>query len=89
MAACRERRGIVVGKTGDHMLPVLSSMGVAKGERGTLTDALTGSKKAYDEEKRAPYPVVSGSPGARPASRASKAAWTRLAQRSLVRMRLT
>ncbi|PZG49741.1 arginine decarboxylase [Spongiactinospora gelatinilytica] len=49
VAAYLERRGIVVEKTGDHTLLVLFSMGITKGKWGTLIDALTDFKKAYDD----------------------------------------
>ncbi|MFC4530078.1 Orn/Lys/Arg decarboxylase N-terminal domain-containing protein [Sphaerisporangium dianthi] len=50
VAAYLERRGIVVEKTGDHTLLVLFSMGITKGKWGTLLDALTDFKKAYDDD---------------------------------------
>ncbi|MDF5752470.1 Orn/Lys/Arg decarboxylase N-terminal domain-containing protein [Spongiactinospora sp. TRM90649] len=49
VAAYLERRGIVVEKTGDHTLLVLFSMGITKGKWGTLIDALTDFKNAYDD----------------------------------------
>ncbi|MFG3437528.1 Orn/Lys/Arg decarboxylase N-terminal domain-containing protein [Nonomuraea sp. NPDC047897] len=48
VAAYLQRRGIVVEKTGDHTLLVLFSMGITKGKWGTLIDALTDFKNAYD-----------------------------------------
>ncbi|RCG31632.1 arginine decarboxylase [Sphaerisporangium album] len=50
VAAYLERRGIVVEKTGDHTLLVLFSMGITKGKWGTLLDALTDFKNAYDDD---------------------------------------
>ncbi|WP_250564014.1 Orn/Lys/Arg decarboxylase N-terminal domain-containing protein [Sphaerisporangium fuscum] len=50
VAAYLERRGIVVEKTGDHTLLVLFSMGITKGKWGTLIDALTDFKSAYDDD---------------------------------------
>jgi arginine decarboxylase len=50
VAAYLERRGIVVEKTGDHTLLVLFSMGITKGKWGTLIDALTDFKNAYDND---------------------------------------
>ncbi|GAA5037522.1 arginine decarboxylase [Thermocatellispora tengchongensis] len=49
VAAYLARRGIVVEKTGDHTLLVLFSMGITKGKWGTLIDALTDFKCAYDD----------------------------------------
>ena len=37
-------------KTGDHTLLVLFSMGITKGKWGTLIDALTDFKRAYDDD---------------------------------------
>ncbi|MEU5868832.1 Orn/Lys/Arg decarboxylase N-terminal domain-containing protein [Nonomuraea sp. NPDC047529] len=51
VAAYLQRRGIVVEKTGDHTLLVLFSMGITKGKWGTLIDALTDFKNAYDDDK--------------------------------------
>ncbi|MEW9552644.1 Orn/Lys/Arg decarboxylase N-terminal domain-containing protein [Nonomuraea sp. NPDC050783] len=51
VAAYLQRRGIVVEKTGDHTLLVLFSMGITKGKWGTLIDALTDFKNAYDGDK--------------------------------------
>ncbi|MEU6785121.1 Orn/Lys/Arg decarboxylase N-terminal domain-containing protein [Nonomuraea angiospora] len=50
VAAYLQRRGIVVEKTGDHTLLVLFSMGITKGKWGTLIDALTDFKNAYDDD---------------------------------------
>ncbi|MEO3873309.1 Orn/Lys/Arg decarboxylase N-terminal domain-containing protein [Nonomuraea sp. B12E4] len=50
VAAYLQRRGIVVEKTGDHTLLVLFSMGITKGKWGTLIDALTDFKHAYDND---------------------------------------
>ncbi|GAA1652031.1 Orn/Lys/Arg decarboxylase N-terminal domain-containing protein [Nonomuraea maheshkhaliensis] len=50
VAAYLRRRGIVVEKTGDHTLLVLFSMGITKGKWGTLIDALTDFKRAYDDD---------------------------------------
>ncbi|GAA3828343.1 Orn/Lys/Arg decarboxylase N-terminal domain-containing protein [Sphaerisporangium flaviroseum] len=50
VAAYLQRRGIVVEKTGDHTLLVLFSMGITKGKWGTLIDALTDFKNAYDND---------------------------------------
>ncbi len=50
VAAYLARRGIVVEKTGDHTLLVLFSMGITKGKWGTLIDALTDFKNAYDAD---------------------------------------
>ncbi|RSN11439.1 arginine decarboxylase [Nonomuraea sp. WAC 01424] len=51
VAAYLQRRGIVVEKTGDHTLLVLFSMGITKGKWGTLIDALTDFKNAYDDDR--------------------------------------
>ena len=40
----------MVEKTGDHTLLVLFSMGITKGKWGTLIDALTDFKRAYDDD---------------------------------------
>ncbi|MFD0851012.1 Orn/Lys/Arg decarboxylase N-terminal domain-containing protein [Actinomadura adrarensis] len=50
VAAYLTRRGIVVEKTGDHTLLVLFSMGITKGKWGTLIDALTDFKQAFDAD---------------------------------------
>ncbi|MFD1541320.1 Orn/Lys/Arg decarboxylase N-terminal domain-containing protein [Nonomuraea guangzhouensis] len=52
VATYLRQRGIVVEKTGDHTLLVLFSMGITKGKWGTLIDALTDFKRAYDDDLR-------------------------------------
>ncbi|WP_062347291.1 Orn/Lys/Arg decarboxylase N-terminal domain-containing protein [Herbidospora yilanensis] len=59
-----QRRGIVVEKTGDHTLLVLFSMGITKGKWGTLIDALTDFKHAYDND----VPLAEVLPGFGPPS---------------------
>ncbi|MFI6320173.1 Orn/Lys/Arg decarboxylase N-terminal domain-containing protein [Nonomuraea sp. NPDC050556] len=64
VAAYLRQRGIAVEKTGDHTLLVLFSMGITKGKWGTLIDALTDFKRAYDQG----LPLAEVIPGFGPSS---------------------